>query len=89
MGALAFTYLSVQYLIALRRARFLWLLAAAAIAEPVVLAAFGDDLVGLATALLVLQILLAGALLALDWRRPPRMMPNASGAVARAVEIRQ
>lgn len=70
MTALAFTYLSVQYLIALRHTRFLWLLAATALAEPFVLAAFGSRLVDVAGALLALQLALAVALAALELRRP-------------------
>jgi O-antigen/teichoic acid export membrane protein len=70
MTALAFSYLSVQYLIALRHSRFLWLLAATALGEPFVLAAFGSSLVDVAGALLALQLALAAALAALELHRP-------------------
>jgi O-antigen/teichoic acid export membrane protein len=69
MTALACTYLSVQYLLALRRARFLWLLAGAAVAEPVVLAVIGDGLKTLATGLLAVQAVTAAALVYLALRR--------------------
>jgi O-antigen/teichoic acid export membrane protein len=72
MTALAFTYLSVQYLIALRHSRFLWLVGGVALAEPFVLAGFGDRLVEVAGSLLVLQLVLAGALMAMDLYRPTR-----------------
>jgi O-antigen/teichoic acid export membrane protein len=69
MTALACTYLSVQYLLALRRARFLWLLAAAAVAEPVVLAVIGSGLSALATGLLAVQGATAAPLVYLALRR--------------------
>jgi O-antigen/teichoic acid export membrane protein len=70
MTALAFTFLCVQYLIGLRHARFLWLLVGIVVAEPIVLAAFGDRLVELAAALLGLQLLLALVLMGLALHRP-------------------
>src|SRR4051794_18866403 len=44
MSLLAWAYLSVQYLLALERANFLWALGVAAIAEPLVLQAIGSRL---------------------------------------------
>jgi len=74
MTLLAVTYLSVQYLLALRHVTFLWVLAVAAILEVPVLAAAGTRLTAIALALGALQLALAGALVALDLhreRRPP------------------
>jgi O-antigen/teichoic acid export membrane protein len=82
MTALAFTYLSAQYLIALRRSRFLWLLAATALAEPLVLAVFGGRLVDVAGALLALQLVLAAALVALDLYRPRRVSATPAADIA-------
>jgi glycosyltransferase involved in cell wall biosynthesis/O-antigen/teichoic acid export membrane protein len=78
MTLLACAYLSVQYLLALGRASFLWLLAVAAIAEPVLLVGVGSHLVGVALALLAIQALVAVSVVALSlrWRR------TAVGAVA-------
>src|SRR3954470_323107 len=58
MSLLACAYLSVQYLLALERANFLWALAVAAVAEPLLLQAMGS-LTAVAGALLVVQALLA------------------------------
>jgi O-antigen/teichoic acid export membrane protein len=69
MTALACTYLAVQYLLALRDTRFLWLLGAAAVAEPFVLAAIGGRLVALATGLLAIQAATAATLIYLERRR--------------------
>ena len=69
MTALACTYLSVQYLLALRRTRFLWLLSGATVAEPVVLTLIGDGLTALATGLLVVQVATAATLVCLALRR--------------------
>jgi O-antigen/teichoic acid export membrane protein len=71
MTLLACAYLSVQYLLALGRASFLWLLAVAAIAEPVLLVGVGSHLVGVALALLAIQALVAVSVVALSlrWRR--------------------
>jgi O-antigen/teichoic acid export membrane protein len=71
MTLLACAYLSVQYLLALGRASFLWLLAIAAIAEPVLLVGVGSHLVGVALALLAIQALVAASVLTLSlrWQR--------------------
>src|SRR5947208_12719197 len=59
MSLLACAYLSVQYLLALERANFLWALGVAAVAEPLLLQATGAHLTTIAVALLALQALLA------------------------------
>jgi O-antigen/teichoic acid export membrane protein len=78
MTAFAFTYLTVQYLVAVHETNFLWILVAAVIVEPLALAAFGSRLVALAAALLVLHVLLASLLLALALRHSPRLAPTES-----------
>jgi O-antigen/teichoic acid export membrane protein len=70
MTLLTMTYLSVQYLLALGRKRFLWVLVVVAAAEPILLMARDYSLLGFATAVLVVQALAAVAVLAmgLGWR---------------------
>jgi hypothetical protein len=68
MTLLAFTYLSVQHLLARGRALFIWLLLAAAAGEPLLLGSFGADLLAVATALAALQLALAVIVLTLDFR---------------------
>jgi glycosyltransferase involved in cell wall biosynthesis/O-antigen/teichoic acid export membrane protein len=82
MSLLACAYLSVQYLLALERANFLWALAAAAIAEPLVLQAIGSKITAVAAGLLVVQMLLAAVILSLSFRSAAS--PRASGATASA-----
>jgi glycosyltransferase involved in cell wall biosynthesis/O-antigen/teichoic acid export membrane protein len=81
MSLLACAYLSVQYLLALERANFLWALAVAAVAEPLLLQAMGT-LTAVAAALLVVQALLAAIVLSLGFRSAAS--PRASGAAAAA-----
>jgi O-antigen/teichoic acid export membrane protein len=78
MSLLACGYLSVQYLLALERANFLWALLAAAIAEPLVLAAIGTHITAVAIGLLGVQALLATVVLSLGFRSAAS--PRASGA---------
>ncbi|MEA2492779.1 MAG: hypothetical protein QOJ29_690 [Thermoleophilaceae bacterium] len=80
MSLLACAYLSVQYLLALERANFLWPLAFAAVAEPLVLAAIGSHLTGVALGLLAVQALLASIILSLGFRSAAS--PRAEGAAA-------
>jgi glycosyltransferase involved in cell wall biosynthesis/O-antigen/teichoic acid export membrane protein len=82
MSLLACAYLSVQYLLALERANFLWALAVAAIAEPLILQAIGSRLTAVAVGLLVVQALLAAIILSLSFRSAAS--PRASGAAAPA-----
>jgi O-antigen/teichoic acid export membrane protein len=71
MALLACTYLSVQYLLALGHARFIWVLAAAAVMEVVLLAAVGANLTGVALALFGLQLSCATIILTLSLRQDP------------------
>jgi O-antigen/teichoic acid export membrane protein len=77
MSLLACAYLSVQYLLALERANFLWALAVAAVAEPLVLQAIGARLTAVAVGLLVVQACLAAVVLSLGFRS--RASARASG----------
>src|SRR3954471_14295633 len=89
MSMLALTYLATQYQLALHHARFLVLLAAAGIAQPVIMIAVGDKLTALALGLLGLQLVLAAAMLTLDLRRRPTDYVEAeeptAGGVSEAV----
>jgi len=82
MSLLACAYLSVQYLLALERANFLWALAVAAIAEPLLLQAIGSRLTAVAVGLLAVQTFLALVVLSLSFRSAAS--PRASGAAAPA-----
>jgi O-antigen/teichoic acid export membrane protein len=64
MALLACVYLTVQYLLAMGHRRFIFVLAAAAVAEVVVLVAVGADLTGIALALFLLQASCAVLMLA-------------------------
>jgi len=80
MSLLACAYLSVQYLLALERANFLWALAVAALLEPLLLQATGTRLTAIALTLLGLQVVLASAVLVLGFRSAAA--PRASGTAA-------
>lgn len=82
MSLLACAYLSVQYLLALERANFLWPLAVAAVAEPLVLQSIGSHITAVAIGLLGVQLVLSTAILALGFRSAAS--PRASGAPAAA-----
>ncbi len=72
MVLLACTYLSVQYLLALHRYRFIWVLALAVVVEVVALISIGADLTRVAMALLAVQAVCAAVVLFLALgRRPP------------------
>jgi O-antigen/teichoic acid export membrane protein len=71
MALLACTYLSVQYLLGLHRAAFIWMLAVAAAAEVVLLALIGADLERVALVLLCLQLVCAAVLLTVSFRTGP------------------
>jgi O-antigen/teichoic acid export membrane protein len=64
MGLQACAYLAVQYLLALERTRFLWLLGLAALVEPLLLAVIGAHLTAIALAVLGLQLVLAASVAA-------------------------
>jgi O-antigen/teichoic acid export membrane protein len=68
MTLLAVVYLSVQFLLALDRWRFLFLLAVAAVVEAGLLVAIGPDLTAIAVAVLGLEACLSTALVALGIR---------------------
>jgi O-antigen/teichoic acid export membrane protein len=82
MSLLACAYLSVQYLLALERANFLWALAVAAVAEPLVLQGIGSQLTAVAVGLLAVQAFLALVILSLGFRSAAS--PRASGVAAAA-----
>jgi glycosyltransferase involved in cell wall biosynthesis/O-antigen/teichoic acid export membrane protein len=82
MSLLACAYLSVQYLLALERANFLWALGIAAVAEPLLLQSIGSRITAVAIGLLVVQLVLAAAILSLGFRSAAS--PRASGAPAAA-----
>jgi O-antigen/teichoic acid export membrane protein len=69
MTLLACAYLSVQYLLAMGRAMFIWVLGAAVVVEVAVLVGIGADLTAIALALLAVQIVCAGTTLTLALRQ--------------------
>jgi len=68
MTLLACAYLSVQYLLALGRSSFLWLLGVAAVVEPLSLIGIGAHFVGVAIALVLVQALVAASVVAMSLR---------------------
>jgi glycosyltransferase involved in cell wall biosynthesis/O-antigen/teichoic acid export membrane protein len=68
MALLASAYLSVQYLLALHRASFLWVLGVAAVLEPVLLQGIGARLTDVAVVLFGLQLAVATVVLTLSFR---------------------
>jgi O-antigen/teichoic acid export membrane protein len=84
MAMLAFSYLATQFGLALHRSRFVVLLAAAALAQPVILLALGSDLTALAAGLAALNLVLALTLvtLVLRPRAPSRRPATATPAPA-------
>lgn len=68
MALLACAYLSVQYLLALGRASFIWVLGVAAVVEVVLLAAVGANLTAVALALFGLQVACAASMLTMALR---------------------
>jgi hypothetical protein len=68
MTLLACTYLAAQYLLALGRSAFVWLLAVAAAVEIGLLAAIGADLEQVALALFGVQLCCAGLMLRVGFR---------------------
>jgi O-antigen/teichoic acid export membrane protein len=75
MTLLAVAYLTVQYMLALGEARFLWVLGVVAIVEPFLLSAGNPSLLSFATIVLGLQVLAASGVVALGWRT--RVRPHA------------
>jgi O-antigen/teichoic acid export membrane protein len=75
MTLLAVSYLTVQYLFALHRVRFLWLLGALAVLEIAVLFRTGVTLDAFASTVLVTQLVAAVAVLAVASRARPSSAP--------------
>jgi O-antigen/teichoic acid export membrane protein len=69
MALLAVAYLAVQYMLALRRTAFLWVLGVVALAEPILLTAGDLGLVAFAAVVFALQGVAATAALVLGLRR--------------------
>jgi hypothetical protein len=68
MTLLACSYLSVQYLLALGRPSFIWVLGCAVVLEVALLAGIGANLERVAMALFALQLVCATLVLALSFR---------------------
>jgi glycosyltransferase involved in cell wall biosynthesis/O-antigen/teichoic acid export membrane protein len=75
MTLLAVAYLTVQYMLALGEARFLWVLGVVAIVEPFLLSAGNPSVLSFSAIVLGLQCLAASGVLALGWRA--RVKPGA------------
>jgi O-antigen/teichoic acid export membrane protein len=87
MALLACTYLSVQYLLGLHRASFIWVLAAAAAVEVALLAWIGADLERVALALLGLQVVCAAFLITTSFRTGPGDSQELVGTEASEVPV--
>jgi O-antigen/teichoic acid export membrane protein len=80
MTLLACSYLAVQYLLALGRSSFIWVLACAVVLEVALLAGIGANLERIALALFALQLVCAGLVLTLSFRtRVPSAWPAERG----------
>jgi O-antigen/teichoic acid export membrane protein len=77
MTLLAVAYLTVQYMLALGEARFLWVLGVVAIVEPFLLSAGNPSLLSFSAIVLGLQCLAASGVLALGWRARVKPQPAA------------
>jgi O-antigen/teichoic acid export membrane protein len=73
---LAVTYLAAQFLLGLRKRTFAWILAVAAVLEPVLLLAAADDLSSFAAVVFAVQAVTAIALLAIATRQPGQPQPG-------------
>jgi O-antigen/teichoic acid export membrane protein len=80
MSLLACAYLSVQLLLAVGRATFIWVLGVAIVVEVVALIVIGADLTAVAIALFAVQVLCAGAVLALALRQSTPDVETATSA---------
>jgi O-antigen/teichoic acid export membrane protein len=69
MSLLACSYLSVQYLLAMGRASFVFVLGAGVVAEVAVLLSIGDDLTAIAIALFCVQAVCASVILTMAMRQ--------------------
>jgi O-antigen/teichoic acid export membrane protein len=81
MSLLACAYLSVQYLLAMGRTAFIWVLAVGLLAEFVALVLVGADLTSVALALVAVQMVCAAMMLALALRRQTRRTGEALTAL--------
>jgi O-antigen/teichoic acid export membrane protein len=80
MTLLACSYLSVQYLLALGRSSFIWVLGCAVVLEVALLAGIGANLERIALALFALQLVCAALVLTLSFRtRVPSAWPAERG----------
>jgi len=73
MSLLAVTFLTVQYKLALHRARFIGVLAVAAVVQPLAILAIGPHLTSIALGVLAVQAALAATMLVLAFRSEGRM----------------
>jgi O-antigen/teichoic acid export membrane protein len=87
MSLLACSYLSVQYLLALGRSGFIWLLAMAALVEVALLAGIGADLEQVALALMGLQLVCAAVIVTLSFRTRVGPAQPQDGIVAEALGL--
>jgi O-antigen/teichoic acid export membrane protein len=87
MTLLACTYLSVQYLLALHRSSFVWILAAGSCVELVVLLGISVQLVNFALVVLAVQSAIAVAVVAVGYRSrvplPRLTVPEPAGEAGR------
>jgi O-antigen/teichoic acid export membrane protein len=77
MTLLAVAYLTVQYMVALGKTSFLWVLGVVAVAEPFLLTTSGQSIVGFAAIVFGVQCVAASAVLTLGLRARRRSMATA------------
>jgi O-antigen/teichoic acid export membrane protein len=87
MTLLAWSYLSVQYLLGVGRAGFIPILAVAALAEIGLLAAIGADLEQIAVALMGVQLACAAVILTLSFRTRVGPAEPLHGVVAEPLDL--
>ena len=87
MSLLAWSYLSVQYLLGLGRSGFIAVLAVAAVAEVALLAGIGADLEQVALALMSLQLVCAAVIVTLSFRTRAGLARPEDGVVAEALDL--
>jgi hypothetical protein len=87
MSLLAWSYLSVQYLLGLGRSGFIALLAVAAVAEVALLVGIGADLEEVALALMCLQLVCAAVIVTLSFRTRAAPAEAEHGVLADALDL--
>jgi O-antigen/teichoic acid export membrane protein len=87
MSLLAWSYLSVQYLLGLGRSGFIALLAVAAVAEVALLIGIGADLEEVALALMGLQLVCAAVIVTLSFRTRAGPAQPEHGVVAEPLDL--